>query len=104
MRIWITALVFFASVSLGHAQSAGLRFDQNWIKLGIADEKFSLTKSLSIASNTPQKPMPHAWRYSDLAFFCKMEVKMEKATRFPIKFRLGDVQYVDRLEGKRANY
>ncbi|MBK9016911.1 MAG: hypothetical protein IPM82_24205 [Saprospiraceae bacterium] len=48
--------------------------------------------------------MPQAWCYSDLAFFCKMEVKMEKATRFPIKFRLGDVQYVDRLEGKRASY
>lgn len=104
MRIWIIALVFFASVGLGHAQSAGLRFDPKWRMAGIADEKFSLTKSLSFASNTTQKPMPRAWCYSDLAFFCKMEVKMEKATRFPIKFRLGDVQYVDRLEGKRASY
>lgn len=48
--------------------------------------------------------MPRAWCYSDLAFFCKVEVKMEKATHFPIKFRLGDVQYVERLEGKIPRY
>jgi hypothetical protein len=48
--------------------------------------------------------LPQAWCYSDLAFFCKIEVKMEKAARFPIKFRLGDVQYVDKLEAKRASY
>ena len=44
--------------------------------------------------------MPKAWAYEDLAFFCKLEVKMEKAARFPIKFRLGEVQYVERMEGK----
>jgi hypothetical protein len=43
---------------------------------------------------------PKAYRYQDLAFFCKLEVQLEKKASFPIKFRLGDVQYVDRLEGK----
>ena len=37
---------------------------------------------------------------SELAFFCRLEVKMEKAAKFPVKFRLGDVQQVDMLEGK----
>ncbi|MEM6879069.1 MAG: hypothetical protein AAF544_10950 [Bacteroidota bacterium] len=37
-----------------------------------------------------------------LAFFCRIELHLEKATRMPIKFRLGSVDYVDRLEGKRA--
>ncbi len=36
-----------------------------------------------------------------LAFFCRLELKIEKTTKFPVKFRLGDVEYVDRLEGKR---
>lgn len=40
-------------------------------------------------------------KYEHLPFFCKMEVKMERAAKFPIKFRLGDVPYVDYLEGKR---
>ena len=41
------------------------------------------------------------YSYDCLAFFCKIEVKLEKAVKMPIKFRLGDVDYVDRLEGKR---
>jgi hypothetical protein len=43
---------------------------------------------------------PVVYDFHALAFFCKMEVKLEKAVSFPIKFRLGDVQYVDRMEGK----
>ncbi|MEN0046179.1 MAG: hypothetical protein AAF806_03860 [Bacteroidota bacterium] len=38
--------------------------------------------------------------WEELGFFCKMEIKMEQKSRFPVKFRLGTVDYVDRLEGK----
>ncbi len=38
----------------------------------------------------------------DSAFFCRLEVQIERKTRFPVRFRLGDVNYVDYLEGKRA--
>jgi len=44
--------------------------------------------------------LPQAWAYQDLAFFCRLEVKLEKATNFPIKFRLGEVQYAENREGK----
>ena len=37
---------------------------------------------------------------SELAFFCDIEAKVEKASKLPIRFRLGDVQAVDRKEGK----
>jgi hypothetical protein len=40
------------------------------------------------------------YSYDDLAVFCKIEVKMEKASGFPVKFRLGEVNYVEKLEGK----
>jgi hypothetical protein len=36
----------------------------------------------------------------DLAFFCRLEVKIEKKLRMPFKFRLGEVQYTERMEGK----
>jgi hypothetical protein len=35
-----------------------------------------------------------------MAFFCRLEASMEKAARLPVRFRLGDVQYNDYLEGK----
>lgn len=41
----------------------------------------------------------HYWE--ELGFFCKVEIKMEQKTRFPVRFRLGSVDYVDYLEGKR---
>jgi len=41
------------------------------------------------------------FRHSDLPFFCRIEYQHEQAAKFPVKFRLGDVQYVDRLEQKR---
>lgn len=37
---------------------------------------------------------------SNLAFFCRQEIKFEKITKIPLKFRLGSVQQVDYLEGK----
>ncbi|MEM6317978.1 MAG: hypothetical protein AAF960_09925 [Bacteroidota bacterium] len=49
-------------------------------------------------------PIPAAYAYKDLAFFCKIEVQLEKAVKMPVKFRLGSVDYVDYLEGKKASY
>ena len=43
---------------------------------------------------------PKWYSVDQLPFFCKMEVKMEKAFKFPVKFRLGEVQYVEKMEGK----
>ena len=55
----------------------------------------------STQSDTPQIPdIPKAYVYQELGFFCKVEVQLEKRTRIPIKIRLGEVQYVERLEGK----
>ena len=55
------------------------------------------TEALALGRSTA---MVRAFSPNDLAFFCRLEFKLEKTVRFPVKIRLGDVQYVDQLEGK----
>lgn len=52
----------------------------------------------------PQQEQALYYSTSELAFFCRLEVKMEKATKMPVRFRLGDVQQVDYLEGKFSGW
>lgn len=42
--------------------------------------------------------------YQNLGVFCKWEVQLEKAARFPVRFRLGEFNYVEQLEGKQPSY
>lgn len=37
---------------------------------------------------------------SQLGFFCKQEIKLDKITKVPFRFRLGSVADCNRLEGK----
>ncbi|HMN90755.1 MAG TPA: hypothetical protein PKD70_13890 [Saprospiraceae bacterium] len=56
-----------------------------------------------LTMQAPTTEIPNVHRYEHLAFFCRLEVKMEQRLKIPFKFRLGDVPYVDRLEGKRRD-
>jgi len=49
----------------------------------------------------PIATLPGATYYSThLGFFCQKELEVQKATHLPVFFRLGSLDYVNKLEGK----
>ncbi len=56
--------------------------------------------SNSFAINNPVKTIPASYYTNSLSFFCKKELQIEKAVKIPVKMRLGNVTYTDKLEGK----
>ena len=70
----------------------------------LAKPSLSIQKSPSIPFTKRNASLsyqaPKVYQYQDLAFFCRLEVKMDRASKMPVRFRLGSVDYVNRLEGK----
>jgi len=55
----------------------------------------------SIATNGKEVPFLSADYYArHLGFFCKQEIKFDKITKMPFRFRLGNVEQCNWLEGK----
>ena len=48
-----------------------------------------------------KSPVSADFSTCDYGFFCREELKIEKATKMPIRFRLGSLQQCDYYEGKK---
>jgi hypothetical protein len=47
------------------------------------------------------QPVANDYYIRHFGFFCQKELIIEKTTRIPLRFRLGSLDYVNHLEGKR---
>lgn len=52
----------------------------------------------------PYSYLPGNFYSAHLGFVCQQEIRFEKSTGIPFRFRLGSVQQVDWLEGKRMGF
>ena len=48
----------------------------------------------------PLQPLAAGYFHDNLAFFCRVENRLEKITQVPLRFRLGSLAYTDYLEQK----
>ncbi len=69
-------------------------------KNSIAPAPANIKLNVNRFTNTSVKTVPAAFYYNSIGFFCKKELQVEKALKFPVKFRLGSVAYTDEMEGK----
>lgn len=100
MKILVFNLSFFLFFNFTIAQ----------IGITTAHPFFLLKENIKIVSPKPikrnnvkvseTKGIPSAFCYKDLGFFCKIELKLDKITVTPIRFRLGSLDYTNNLEGK----
>lgn len=53
----------------------------------------------TVALPSPDRS-PRVYNYHEIGIFCKLDVKLDKVSKIPIRFRLGSQEVVDRKEGK----
>lgn len=108
MRSLVICLFLILFVScLSQAQTTTVRpaFAPVSVTPRIAFAAFDSTTNstaATVSNYSPVKTIPaSSWYVSNLGFFCKKELQLEKAVKLPVKFRLGSVNYTDKMEGKR---
>ncbi len=94
-KILFFCMIFVANVAF--CQNSGTISPLKHVKSGT----FNPTMSFSYRPLSPAAVLPGNFYTSQLGFFCRKELKFESATKIPLRFRLGSVQYCDWMEGKR---
>lgn len=104
-KILFIPVIFYFNTGFVEAQTQGLSLAHlkmpSFYGLPFLSKKNTKKPDKHVLEPQTPRPIPLVFSVETLPFFCKIEHKMGLNQRFPLKFRLGDVEYVDELEGKR---
>ncbi|MEP6925996.1 MAG: hypothetical protein ABI834_00100 [Ginsengibacter sp.] len=63
--------------------------------------QFTSVPVMSIGVPNVKQIIPSDFYTNNMGFFCKKELVLEKATKIPLRFRLGSLQQCNYYEGKK---
>ena len=66
----------------------------------VINKKLFFSQASARPASTLPITIPANLSAQHLPFFCDKEYKLEKRTKIPFRFRLGSVEYCDKMEGK----
>ncbi len=93
--------LFFCMIFAVKTSSA--QFDSSKFSTSKPFAVFTLQSTNSkISNNISHFTLPANFYECHTGFFCKQELSWQKATKIPLKIRLGSVQYTDWMEGKKG--
>ena len=107
MKSWLIIFFCILTIVLGKAQTIGLALPKlktppQYLTTFLLKKPMQKSAIQQVVSPS-FRPIPLVFNVETLPFFCKIEYQMGLNKKLPLKFRLGDVQYVDEMEGKRKS-
>jgi hypothetical protein len=93
-RIFALIVKLIFSASLIHAQTMRDSSKQN------TPNFLQAYNNVTFFKQPLQTTLPGNFYAKQLPFFCTKELQIQKTLGIPVKFRLGSVEYCDKLEGK----